>query len=126
MPDASPAHAGPKLQARSRVTNGKDLLPGVDGRSTWVRRLRDLMALHLSDLGGVENVSEAEKSIVLFPTPQNPGPPHSPYAPNRAKAVLRRLSQPPGRVVSPNKNRPFCIDPRINPRNTRVKNGDLE
>jgi hypothetical protein len=55
--------ADTKPTARSRVTNGCTL-PGVDGRSTWVRRLRDLMALHLSDLGGEQAVSEAEKSIV--------------------------------------------------------------
>jgi hypothetical protein len=50
--------------ARSRISNGSALLPGVDGRSTWVRRLRDLIALHLSDLGGDDAVSEAERSIV--------------------------------------------------------------
>jgi len=50
--------------ARSRVSNGNAVLPGVDGRSTWVRRLRDLIALHLSALGGDEAVSEAERSIV--------------------------------------------------------------
>ncbi|RWC92301.1 MAG: hypothetical protein EOS72_01925 [Mesorhizobium sp.] len=49
---------------RSRITNGKDLLPGVDGRTFWVRRMRDVMALHVSDLGGVEACSEAEKSII--------------------------------------------------------------
>jgi hypothetical protein len=49
---------------RSRITNGSAVLPGVDGRSTWVRRLRDLVSLHLSDLGGEDAVSEAEKSIV--------------------------------------------------------------
>ena len=54
----------PKPQARSRVSNGSAVLPGVDGRSTWVRRLRDLMGLHLSDLGGDDAVSEAERSIV--------------------------------------------------------------
>src|SRR5271154_4870315 len=54
----------PKPQARSRVSNGSAILPGVDGRSTWVRRLRDLMGLHLSDLGGDVAVSEAERSIV--------------------------------------------------------------
>jgi hypothetical protein len=53
-----------KPQARSRVSNGSAVLPGVDGRSTWVRRLRDLMGLHLSDLGGDDAVSEAERSIV--------------------------------------------------------------
>ena len=36
----------------------------MDGRSTWVRRLRDLISLHLSDLGGEDAVSEAERSIV--------------------------------------------------------------
>jgi hypothetical protein len=58
------AEALGKPQSRSRVTNGKSLLEGVDGRSTWVRRLRDLMGLHLADLGGEENTSEAERSII--------------------------------------------------------------
>jgi hypothetical protein len=49
---------------RTRTTNGTGLLPGVDGRTFWVRRMRDLMALHVSDLGGVDACSEAEKSIV--------------------------------------------------------------
>jgi hypothetical protein len=52
------------LKGRSRVTNGSRLLEGIDGRSTWVRRLRDLIALHLSDLGGEDAVSEAERSII--------------------------------------------------------------
>jgi len=49
---------------RSRVTNGRGLLPNVDGRTIWVRRFRDLIALHLSDLGGSDRASEAEKAIV--------------------------------------------------------------
>lgn len=53
-----------KPTARSRVTNGSHVLPGVDGRSTWARRFRDLMELHIADLGGDEAVSEAERSIV--------------------------------------------------------------
>jgi hypothetical protein len=52
-----------KSKARSKVTNGY-LLPGVDGRSTWMRRLRDLISLHLADMGGEDAVSEAEKSII--------------------------------------------------------------
>jgi hypothetical protein len=51
-------------RARSRITNGKTLLQGIDGRSTWVRRLRDLINQHLSDLGGPDMVSEAERSII--------------------------------------------------------------
>jgi hypothetical protein len=53
-----------KPTARSAVTNGSVVLPGVDGRSTWVRRLRDLIALHVADLGGEDTISEAERSIV--------------------------------------------------------------
>lgn len=53
-----------KPQARSRISNGSSVLPNVDGRSTWVRRLRDLIHLHLADLGGDDVVSEAERSII--------------------------------------------------------------
>jgi hypothetical protein len=51
-----------KSPQRSRVTNGR-LLPG-DNRGRWVRRAKDLIALHLSDLGGEDNTSSAERSIV--------------------------------------------------------------
>lgn len=60
----TPKVAGSKPTNRSRVTNGSHLLPGTDGRSVWVRRLRDLIDLHMSDLGGADNISEAERSIV--------------------------------------------------------------
>jgi hypothetical protein len=39
-------------------------LPGVDGRSAWVRRCKELIADHISDLGGVDNASAAERSLV--------------------------------------------------------------
>ena len=48
----------PAKQGRSRLTNGATL-PGVDGRSAWVRRLRDLINLHTADLGGDVTVAEA-------------------------------------------------------------------
>jgi hypothetical protein len=53
-----------KPAGRSRITNGRQLLPNVDGRTLWVRRFKDLRALHLSDLGGEENASAAEQSLV--------------------------------------------------------------
>jgi hypothetical protein len=61
-----PADSQPvvRTNGRSRVTNGNVLLPGIDGRSVWARRCRDVIDLHLSDLGGADNLSEAEKSIV--------------------------------------------------------------
>ena len=51
-----------KPQARSRLTNGSAVVL-ADGRSSWARRKRDLIELHLADLGGVENTSEAERAI---------------------------------------------------------------
>jgi hypothetical protein len=55
---------GDPRYGRSAVGNGRCLLQGVDGRSTWMRRAKDILAAHLSDLGGADNVSEAERSIV--------------------------------------------------------------
>jgi hypothetical protein len=58
------ALATAKPTHRSRVTNGTALLSGVDGRSVWARRLRDLIESHVSDLGGNDSVTAAERSIV--------------------------------------------------------------
>jgi hypothetical protein len=66
-PTDQKAFKGRQLAHRSRVTNGHSLLPdlpGIDGRSAWVRRCRDLIGLHLSDLGGRDNCSVAEASLV--------------------------------------------------------------
>ena len=46
---------------KSRITNGSALLPGIDGRSAWVRRAKDIIAAHLSD---VPDASTAECSII--------------------------------------------------------------
>src|SRR4051794_15393333 len=59
-----PGVATAKQTHRSRVTNGTALVAGVDGRSMWARRLRDLIELHIDDLGGIDAVSAAERSIV--------------------------------------------------------------
>jgi phytoene dehydrogenase-like protein len=53
-----------KRRQRSRVTNGSALLTGVDGRSAWVRRCKDIIEAHLSDLGGEDNTSAAERSLI--------------------------------------------------------------
>src|SRR5262245_26883684 len=53
----------PKDKQRARIGNGA-LLPGVDGRNGWVRRCRELIADHTSDLGGDANISAAERSLV--------------------------------------------------------------
>jgi hypothetical protein len=50
--------------ARSAVTNGKRLFTVGDGNSPWARRWRDLVAGHISDLGGPSQLSEAQISLV--------------------------------------------------------------
>ena len=49
---------------RSRVTNHKDLLPNLDGRSSSARRFRDLVAAFISDSAGIENVSEIRLNLI--------------------------------------------------------------
>src|SRR5262245_44256130 len=56
--------AEPKRTHRSVITNRMAALPGADGRSSWVRRMKDLIRLHVNDLGGEEAVSVAEKSLI--------------------------------------------------------------
>jgi hypothetical protein len=51
-------------RVRSSITNGRYAMPDVDHRSARMRRLRDLVALHLADLGGPENISHAEQVLV--------------------------------------------------------------
>jgi len=48
---------------RSRVANGSALWAGVDGRSLWARRAGELVSPHISDLGGIDNISEAEHAL---------------------------------------------------------------
>jgi hypothetical protein len=54
----------PKSRQKSQITNGSALLPGVDGRSPWVRRCKDIISEAIADLGGFDNTSAAERSIV--------------------------------------------------------------
>jgi hypothetical protein len=53
-----------KLQARSAVTNHKDLLPGLDGRRAEARRFRDLVLSFISDMGGLDQCSEIKLGLV--------------------------------------------------------------
>ena len=49
---------------KSAVSNGSVLLEGVDHRSAWMRRLRDLIADHVADLGGADALSAAERALI--------------------------------------------------------------
>jgi hypothetical protein len=58
-PDAATTQRAPT--ARSRVSNGRDILPGVDGRSPLARRYRDVLAALVVDQGG--DISEARIAL---------------------------------------------------------------
>jgi hypothetical protein len=60
----SATKAAKKSQARSRVSNGATLLPGIDGRSTWARRFRDVIEALTVDAGGPDALGEAERSLI--------------------------------------------------------------
>ena len=49
---------------RSRVTNGVDVLPDVDGRSIVARRYRDISAQIISDQGGLDRLSESRVQLI--------------------------------------------------------------
>jgi hypothetical protein len=50
---------------RSRLTNHKDILPNVrDGRSGAARRFRDLVRSYITDLGGLDNISEVKLGLL--------------------------------------------------------------
>lgn len=49
---------------RSALTNGTAVLADVDHRSAWMRRLKDLVGMHVSDLGGADAISHSEMVLV--------------------------------------------------------------
>jgi hypothetical protein len=53
-----------KSHGRSRVSNGRDLLPDVDGRSAIARRYRDIASAILADQGGADHCSEARAQLI--------------------------------------------------------------
>jgi hypothetical protein len=64
MGQNKPALSARKSSARSRVTNGQDLLPGVDGRSPMARRYRDIAAALISDSSGIDQIAEARLQLI--------------------------------------------------------------
>src|SRR3954451_8619561 len=50
--------------ARSRVTNGTDVLPGIAQRPPIARRYRDICAAIASDQGGAQRLSEARHQLI--------------------------------------------------------------
>ena len=49
---------------RAAVSNGRRIFNGVDGRSIEARRFRDLMVSLAADLGGLDTLTEAERTLL--------------------------------------------------------------
>ena len=64
-PSSSIEAADPKGYGRARISNGNSMFAErVDYRSIWARRFRDLVALHVDELGGPESLSECQRSMI--------------------------------------------------------------
>jgi hypothetical protein len=55
---------GRKVYGRSRISNGRDLLPDIDGRSIIARRYRDITSAIMVDQGGADQCSESRKQLI--------------------------------------------------------------
>ena len=53
-----------KAHGRSKVSNGNDLLPNIDGRSLIARRYRDITSAIYQDQGGIDHLSEARQQLI--------------------------------------------------------------
>ena len=53
-----------KPMARARVTNGRAVLPDVDGRGIIARRYKDIMAAMVNDQGGADQCSESRVQLI--------------------------------------------------------------
>jgi hypothetical protein len=49
---------------RSRVSNGSDILPNIDGRSVKARRIYDIASAIANDLGGADKLTETRISLI--------------------------------------------------------------
>jgi len=49
---------------KTRITNGADILPDVDGRSVIARRYRDIASAILVDQGGKDQCSESRQQLI--------------------------------------------------------------
>jgi hypothetical protein len=59
-PDIGTSHKN----ARARISNHRDLLPDLDGRSAGARRYRDLVSAYAADMGGLDVISEIKIGLM--------------------------------------------------------------
>jgi hypothetical protein len=51
-------------RTRSKITNGADILPDIDGRSAIARRYRDITHAIMIDQGGYDQCSESRQQLI--------------------------------------------------------------
>src|SRR5262245_7375765 len=64
MPPSIPGATARKVRPkpfRSKLTDGRVLLPGVNSQSKWARLYRDMLDVVHEHLGGIDQASELEK-----------------------------------------------------------------
>ena len=64
LPEESPASSARKPTARSRVTNGKELLANIDGRSTEARQVSRLVLFVRGRLRRGGRLTEVQRALV--------------------------------------------------------------
>ena len=64
LPADRPANGAAAPALRSRVTNHRDLLPGLDGRTASARRYRDLVNAFVADMGGPDRCSDIKLGLL--------------------------------------------------------------
>jgi hypothetical protein len=66
VPNSSAVRLATELgtrKQRSKVSNGKTHFVEADGRGPWARRWRDVLGEIISDLGGLDILSEGQKQL---------------------------------------------------------------
>jgi hypothetical protein len=63
-PDGSRRLVPRKASARSRISNGVQILPDVDGRCAVARRYRDIATQIIVDMGGASQCAEARLQLI--------------------------------------------------------------
>ena len=63
-PGSSAPQDSRKSHARSRVSNGRDVLPSIDGRSLIAGRYRDIVTAIVGDQGGADHCSESRTQLI--------------------------------------------------------------
>src|SRR5215510_14555076 len=81
LASANPRGRARAKRPRSAVTSGRKLFVDGDPNSAWSRRYHDLVAGHVTDLGGRDLLSEAEMSLI-----------------RRSAAIVCELEQMEGRL----------------------------